>query len=60
LKALSKYPVFPVISQQSPRELLKTHRDFKDVLLKGVLGVLELGYDGKFGADADHIKDEYI
>ncbi len=58
LRVLKNYPVFPVISQQSPRELLKTKRDFKDVLLKGILGVLESGYDGKFGADADHIKDE--
>ncbi|MCS7202773.1 MAG: tagaturonate epimerase family protein [Dictyoglomus sp.] len=59
LKALKNYSIFPVISQQSPRELIKTHRDFKDVLLKGVLGVLESGYQGRFGADADHIKDEY-
>lgn len=59
LRILKNYPVFPIISQQSPRELIKTHRDFKDVLLKGILGVLESGYIGKFGADADHIKDEY-
>lgn len=59
LRILKNYPLFPVISQQSPRELIKTKRDFKDVLLKGILGVLESGYNGKFGADADHIKDEY-
>ena len=58
LDVLQKYPVFPVIAQQSPRELIKTNRDFQDVLLKAVMGVLESGYVGKFGADADHIKDE--
>ena len=59
LDVLQKYQkIFPVIAQQSPRELIKTNRDFQDVLLKAVMGVLESGYAGKFGADADHIKDE--
>ena len=54
----SNYPVFPVVSQQSPRELERTGRTFKSVLLDAVMGVLESGYEGKYGADADHIKDE--
>jgi len=58
LSALKDYDLFPVLAQQSPRELIKTKRDFKDVLLKVVLGVLEANYKGKFGADADHIKNE--
>ncbi len=58
VKALAKYPAFPVIAQQSPRELMKENRTFKGVLLDAVMGVLESGYTGKFGADADHIKDE--
>ncbi|MFQ3548205.1 MAG: tagaturonate epimerase family protein [Armatimonadota bacterium] len=58
LEADIRYPVFPIIAQQSPRELERTNRDFKDVLLKAVIGVLETGYSGSFGADADHIKDE--
>ena len=58
LDSLTRCPVFPVIAQQSPRELERTDRDFKDVLLKAVMGVLETGYTGAFGADADHIKDE--
>lgn len=58
LRALSRYPVFPVIAQQSPRELVRTGRDFREVLLSAVEGVLETGYTGKFGADADHIKHE--
>ena len=58
LGVLGCYPVFPVISQQSPRELQKANRTFKDVLLKAVMGVLESGYIGGYGADADHIKSE--
>lgn len=58
LQALSRYDVFPVIAQQSPRELVRTGRDFREVLLSAVCGVLEMGYTGKFGADADHIKHE--
>ena len=58
LDALGSYPVFPVIAQQSPRELGRTGRDFKNVLLDAVMGVLESGYTGTYGADADHIKDE--
>jgi len=55
---LERFPVFPVIAQQSPRELEKTHRTFRDVLLGAVWGVLESGYRSPFGADADHIKGE--
>ena len=58
LQALRNYDVFPVLAQQSPRELARTGRDFRDVLLSAVSGVLETGYTGKFGADADHIKHE--
>lgn len=58
LQALQSYDVFPVIAQQSPRELVRTGRDFREVLLSAVCGVLETGYTGQFGADADHIKHE--
>lgn len=58
IRAVENYDVFPVLAQQSPRELVKTHRSFKEAILKAILGVLEEGYTGKFGADADHIKDE--
>lgn len=50
--------VFPVLAQQSPRELVRTGRDFRDVLLSAVAGVIEAGYTGTWGADADHIKHE--
>lgn len=58
LKALCHSPLFPVIAQQSPRELSLTHRSFKSVLCDAALGVLESGYTGAWGADADHIKSE--
>ncbi len=58
LSADSGYPVFPVVAQQSPRELQRTDRSFKSVLLDAVMGVLESGFEGGWGADADHIKDE--
>ncbi len=52
------HPVFPILAQQSPRELERTNRTFKSVLLDAVMGVLEYGWTGEWGADADHIKDE--
>jgi hypothetical protein len=58
LSALMGYDAFPVVAQQSPRELERTGRTFKSVLLDAVMGVLESGYQGEFGADADHVKDE--
>ncbi|MHB9038746.1 MAG: tagaturonate epimerase family protein [Armatimonadota bacterium] len=58
LAAHGGYPVFPIIAQQSPRELERTGRTFKSVLLDAVMGVLESGWTGAWGADADHIKDE--
>lgn len=53
-----RYPIFPVIAQQSPRELERTGRTFKSVLLDAAMGVLEFGWTAPWGADADHIKDE--
>ena len=58
LFADGKYPIFPIIAQQSPRELERTDRSFKSVLLDAAMGVMETGWTGAWGADADHIKDE--
>ncbi|MBC7218247.1 MAG: hypothetical protein H5U36_08965 [Candidatus Caldatribacterium sp.] len=58
VRALERFPVFPVLAQQSPRELERTRRTFREVLVDAAWGVLESGYQGPFGADADHIKDE--
>lgn len=58
VEACEGYDVFPVVAQQSPREMVRTGRDFRDTLLSAVAGVLETGYTGAWGADADHIKHE--
>ncbi len=58
LQAFDGFCVFPVLAQQSPRELVRTGRDFREVLLGAVGGILEAGYTGAFGADADHVKHE--
>ena len=58
LTALKKYDVFPIVAQQSPRELEKTGRTFQTVLVDAAWGVFMSGYQGIYGADADHIKDE--
>ncbi len=58
LEAVKNYPAFPVIAQQSPRELQKMGRTFQDVLLGAVWGVIESENPVPFGADADHLKDE--
>lgn len=58
IAALERYPVFPVLAQQSPRELARTGRDFRTVLLDAAWGVFASGFAGPFGADADHLQDE--
>lgn len=58
VEAFRGFDVFPILAQQSPRELVRTGRDFREVILSAVAGVLETGYTGAWGADADHIKHE--
>jgi hypothetical protein len=56
LRALAGADVFPVLAQQSVRELTRTGRNFQEVLATAVFGALQEGYGGGFGADADHLK----
>ena len=56
LKAVQGRGVFPVLAQQSIRELTLTGRDYNDVLDDAVFAVLQEGYSGGFGADGDHLK----
>ncbi|MEN3008504.1 tagaturonate epimerase family protein [Pseudothermotoga sp.] len=53
---VNKDEVFPVFAQQSVREITRTERSWREVLSSAVWGVFESGYDGAFGADADHVK----
>ena len=49
--------ILPVFAQQSVRELTKTKRSFESVLDDASWNVFQEGYSGKWGADADHIKE---
>jgi len=57
IRALGKHGFFPLLAQQSARELHRTSRSFKEVMDAAVLGCFQEGYKGGFGADADHIKE---
>ena len=56
LRLLKKYPVFPVVAQQSVRELELTNRSFASVLCDVSWAVFQEGYTQGFGADGDHLK----
>jgi hypothetical protein len=55
-QCVQKEELFPIFAQQSVREISRTDRNWIDVLHSAVWGVVESGYDGPFGADADHVK----
>jgi len=48
--------VFPVLAQQSMRELKLTGRTYYDVLSSAAWSVFQEGYVEGFGADGDHLK----
>ncbi|MBM3702395.1 MAG: hypothetical protein FJW63_05325 [Actinobacteria bacterium] len=50
--------ISPVFAQQSVRELEKTGRDYREVIDDVIWGVFQEGFEGKWGADADHLKNE--
>lgn len=52
-----KYDIFPIFAQQSGREISKIGRNCQNVLKNASAGVLQSGYNGPWGADADHIRD---
>ena len=56
LRALKGYDVFPVLAQQSIRELTLTNRTFPEVIAAAAFGVFQEGYTGGYGADGDHLK----
>ena len=57
LRVFKKYPqVFPVLAQQSIRELNLTQRSYEDVLDCATFAVFKAGYKRGFGADGDHLK----
>ena len=56
LRAFSRFDIFPVLAQQSMRELGRTERKPQEVIDDAGWGAFEAGYAGTFAADADHIK----
>ena len=56
LHLLRDKDVFPVLAQQSIRELTLTGRTFDEVLASAVWAVFREGYTKGYGADGDHLK----
>jgi hypothetical protein len=48
--------IFPVLAQQSARELMRSGRTFSEVMDAATFGTLAAGWRDGFGADADHLK----
>jgi len=57
LQAFQGKDIFPILAQQSVREMARTERNWQKVLDDTIWGCFEAGYIGPFGADADHVKD---
>lgn len=56
LQLCKNYDVYPVLAQQSIRELNLTGRTYEDVLDAASFAVFREGYTKGFGADGDHLK----
>jgi len=57
VKAFKGKNLFPILAQQSERELSRTGKCWKDVINDATWGYFESGSIKPFGADADHVKD---
>ncbi len=58
LETMPESGFFPVLAQQSMREMARARRSPQQVLDDVTWAVLETGYRGGFGCDADHVKTE--
>jgi hypothetical protein len=56
LQELPLRKVFPILAQQSIRELDLTGRSYEDVIAAAAFGVFQEGYKDGYGADGDHLK----
>lgn len=56
IKAIKETVAFPVLAQQSMRELNFTGRTYEDVLSTAAWSVFQEGYKSGYGADGDHLK----
>lgn len=56
LMAARESTMFPVLAQQSMREMQRARRTPQGVIDDVTWAVVETGYQGGYGADADHVK----
>ncbi|HDQ15238.1 MAG TPA: hypothetical protein ENN41_10550 [Sediminispirochaeta sp.] len=56
IRAIRKYQAYPVLAQQSIRELNFTNRTFKRIVADAGFQVFQEGYEDGWGADGDHLK----
>ncbi len=56
LRVFKEYDAYPILAQQSIRELNLTERTYEDVLDSATFYVFRDGYKDGFGADGDHLK----
>jgi tagaturonate epimerase len=56
ISAVAGRGVFPVLAQQSMRELNLTGRTYQQVLAAAAFGVFQEGWREGYGADGDHLK----
>lgn len=54
--AIKQYDLYPVLAQQSLRELNFTHRTYHDVITDTSFLVFQEGFERGYGADGDHLK----
>ncbi|MDR1802943.1 MAG: tagaturonate epimerase family protein [Treponema sp.] len=56
IRLFEKYDAYPVLAQQSIRELNLTNRTYEDVLDTVTFAVFREGFKKEWGADGDHLK----
>ena len=56
IQIIREMDVFPVLAQQSIRELNLTGRTYEDVISAAAWAVFQEGYTKGYGADGDHLK----
>lgn len=56
LRAVREGDMFPVLAQQSIREMQRAGRPAQQIIDDASWGVVQAGYEDGFGCDADHLK----
>ena len=56
IRVFERFDAYPILAQQSIRELNLTNRTYEDVLDAASFAVFREGFKKKWGADGDHLK----